>query len=320
MVLFEENFLNIFLNSFILLMAIIFLWQGASFLIESASNLAKKWGISELVIGLTVIALGTSAPEFAVTINAALNQKPDISVGNIVGSNIFNLGFILGFIALIKPITTSKKLVYRDGLFMIGVTFLLLIFFSDYYLSFWEGALLLGLLICYLIFLYLKKEPLDLVETNNIALKRSSWKDYLILIFSLAAVVLGGHYLVESASFLAKTGGISDWVIGVTIVAAGTSAPELVTSLTAVLKGKPGMSAGNLIGSDLFNILGVLGLAGCLNPMQIDSKAYPSLLMLFFMVGLVIFFFRTNWQVSRKEGAILVMISILRWVSIYFIK
>ena len=308
---------NFILNILLLIGSIIFLWKGADYLIESASLIAEKIGLSDLVIGLTVVALGTSAPEFAVTINAALTEKPNISVGNIVGSNIFNLGFILGAIALIKPITTSKKLVYRDGLFMIFVTLLLLLFFYDYQISSWEGFIFFSLLSIYLGYLFLKKETLEEKLQSKTDFSRLN---YLILPLSLIAVVLGGHFLVQSASFLAKTAGISDWIIGVTIVAAGTSAPEMVTSLTAVLKGKYGMSAGNLIGSDLFNILGVLGLAAILNPMSITTEAYSSIIILFGMVLLVIIFFRTNWKVSRIEGGILILISTLRWIFVYFNK
>jgi len=308
---------NFILNILLLIGSIIFLWKGADYLIESASLIAEKIGLSDLVIGLTVVALGTSAPEFAVTINAALTEKPNISVGNIVGSNIFNLGFILGAIALIKPITTSKKLVYRDGLFMIFVTLLLLLLFYDYQIASWEGFILFSLLSIYLGYLFLKKETLEEKLQSKTDFSRLN---YLILPLSLIAVVLGGHFLVQSASFLAKTAGISDWIIGVTIVAAGTSAPEMVTSLTAVLKGKYGMSAGNLIGSDLFNILGVLGLAAILNPMSITPEAYSSIIILFGMVLLVIIFFRTNWKVSRIEGGILILISTLRWIFVYFNK
>ncbi|MCP4138056.1 MAG: sodium:calcium antiporter [bacterium] len=305
------HYLVVVLSIAMLLLAVAALWKGASVLVESASRIAAKFGISDLVIGLTVVAFGTSAPEFAVTINAAVNGQSDISVGNIVGSNIFNLGFILGSVAIIRSIVTTRKLVYRDGVFMIGVTLLLLLFFHDLHLAQYEGGILLTLLIGYLVFLFIKKEPLDDEEISH---DPATWKDAIILPLSIAIVVSGGHFLVESASFLAKTVGISDWVIAVTIVAAGTSAPEMATSLTAVLKGKHGMSAGNLIGSDLFNIMGVLGLAGIINPMNIIKDAYGSLFMLSGMVILVIFFMRTGWRLSRSEGIILVLIGITRWV------
>ena len=311
---FNLPLLNLLLNVGILLLAIGFLWKGADFLVEAAGSIAKRFNVSELVIGLTIVAFGTSAPEFAVTISAAIKGQSNISVGNIVGSNIFNLGFILGTVAMIAAIKASKKLVYRDGSFIFLVTLLLLFFFRDLHLARYEGALMMGILVSYLLVLFIKKEPLDDEEVEEIEAHSSLTKDILILLASLIAVAGGGHFLVESASFIASAAGLSDWVIGVTIVAAGTSAPEMATSLTAVLKGRHGLSIGNLIGSDLFNILGVLGLAGVLNPMTIDPSAYSSLLMLVGMVALVIFFLRTGWRVSRLEGAILVAIGILRWV------
>ena len=311
MTLFNTPALNLIFNIALLVFSVMLLWKGADFLVESASRIAEKFGISDLVIGLTVVAFGTSAPEFAVTINASLNERPDISVGNIVGSNIFNLGFILGTVAIIKAIKTDKKLVYRDGIFMISITFLLLFFFADLHLARWEGLVLISLLACYLILLFVRHESME----DEILHETATWKDSLILPISIAAVVAGGHFLVESASFIARSAGLSEWIIGVTIVAAGTSAPEMATSLTAVLKGRHGMSAGNLIGSDLFNILGVLGLAGVINPMQINPEGYWSLLMLSGMVILVIFFLRTGWVLSRREGIVLVSIGLIRWLA-----
>jgi cation:H+ antiporter len=298
-------------NSALLAVSVLLLWFGAKHLIDSAARVAATLGISELVIGLTVVALGTSAPEFAVTISAAFQGKADISVSNIVGSNIFNLGFILGTVAVVKTIHSSRKLVYRDGVFMISVTLLLLFFFRDFALSRVEGIVLIVLLVGYIAMLFMKREVL---EEEEIPEEKASLKDAFILPLSIAAVVGGGHYLVESASFLALQIGISQWVVGVTIVAAGTSAPEMATSLAAVLRGKHGISAGNLIGSDLFNILGVLGLAGTLMPLEINPLGFGSLLMLSGFVILVMTFLRTGWRLSRWEGAILVTIGIIRWV------
>ncbi len=311
MTFFSSPLLNIVVNATILVLSIICLWKGADALVESASRIAEKFGVSDLVIGLTVVAFGTSAPEFAVTINAALKQQADISVGNIVGSNIFNLGFILGTVAMFKAIQSTRKLVYRDGVFMIVITFLLLFFFHDNSLSRCEGIILMVILAGYLLFLFINKEQL---EDEEIIHEEATLRDAFLLPGSIGIVIAGGHFLVESSSFLARSAGISEWVIGVTIVAAGTSAPEMATSLAAVLKGRHGMSAGNLIGSDLFNILGVLGLAGALNPMTINPHAYGSLLMLSGMVILVIVMLRTGWRLSRLEGAILVCIGLARWI------
>lgn len=295
----------------LLILSIFMLWFGAKYLVESASRIAGTLGVSDLVIGLTIVAFGTSAPEFAVTVGAALKGKADISVSNIVGSNIFNLGFILGTVAIVRVIKTSRKLVYRDGIFMISITLVLLLFFRDLFLSHIEGIILFSLLIGYLVLLFVKKE---LLEEEEIIHERATWKDTFILPLSIAAVVGGGHVLVESACSLARVLGISEWVIGVTIVAAGTSAPEMATSIAAVVKGRHGMSAGNLIGSDIFNILGVLGLAGIMNELDIVPQGFNSLMMLSGMVILVIIFLRSGWRLSRIEGIILVTIGLIRWV------
>ena len=266
--------------------------------------------MSDLAIGLTIVAMGTSAPEFAVTVNAALRGLPDISVSNVVGSNIFNLGFILGGCAAIREIRTTPALVWRDGLFLLCMSSLLVWFLRDLTLTHQEGAVLLGGLILYLGLLFWKRVPLEEQETGD----EATWGDIPYFFLGMAAVVGGGHILVHSAVALARAFGISEWVIGVTIVAAGTSAPEFATSLVAALKGRYGISAGNLIGSDLYNLLGVLGLAGILRPLTIDGAGLGSLYILVGMVLVVVVFMRTGFRVSRPEGFFLVGINLVRWV------
>jgi cation:H+ antiporter len=302
---------EIYINSLLIILSMAMLWLGAKYLVESAGRIAATLGVSELVIGLTVVAFGTSAPEFAVTLNAAVNRMPDISVGNIVGSNVFNLGFVLGSVALFRSIDASRKLVYRDGLFMIGSTLLLFVFFRDGYFSRIEGAILLALLVIYMLVLFMKKEAPD---GGGVPQEKSTWRDYIILPLGIAAVVAGGHLLVGSASTIARHAGISEWVIGATIVAAGTSAPELVTSLTAVAKKRYGISAGNIIGSNIFNVLGVLGLAGCINPMAVNDRVFTALVMVAGMMLLAVYFIRSGWKLSRLEGAVLVGIGLAHWI------
>jgi cation:H+ antiporter len=302
--------MEIYKNIVFFLLSVGALWFGAVWVVESASRIAKKLGVSELVIGLTVVAFGTSAPEFAVTLTAALKGQADISVGNVVGSNIFNLGFILGGVAAIKPILTSKKLVFRDGMLLVGTALLLLIFLYDSTLMHWESAILMFCLAAYLVVLFVKKEKIE----EDIPTGDFHWFEVPKLITGLSLIIAGGHFLVESASFLAAAMGISEWIIAVTIVAAGTSTPELATSLAAVIKGKYGLSAGNLIGSDLFNLLGVLGLAGVLRQMTIDPSAYTEILVLTAMIMLVVIMMRTGWKLSRIEGSILILINLIRWI------
>ena len=301
--------MELIFNLLILLFSIGALWLGAIWIVESAPRLAQKLGISDLVIGLTVIALGTSAPEFAVTISAAIKHQADISVGNIVGSNIFNLGFILGGVALLQTIKTNKKLVYREGALLFGVSLLLLFFLSDYSIAYWEGLILIGGLVAYLTYLFIHKEPLE----EEIEHGPFRWYHLVQLIAGLGLVVAGGHFLVDSASILARAAGLSDWAIAVTIVAAGTSAPEFATSLMAAIKGRHGISAGNLIGSDLFNIMGVLGLAAILRPLHVAADAPFDIFLLVLLVLIVVIMMRTGWKISRVEGAILIVLNLIRW-------
>ncbi len=287
------------------------LWLGAQWLVDSASRIARLFGVSDLVIGLTVVAFGTSAPEFAVTILSALKGSPNISVGNIVGSNIFNLGFILGGVAIVHQIKITPKLVYRDGLFLLSMVLLLLFFFRDLTLTHVEGSILFFFLLFFIGYLFRSRETEIDVEHQEV---KGTKKDFILLITGLGLVIGGSNLLVESARAIALSMGISEWVIGVTIVAAGTSAPEFVTSLVAVLKGRYGISAGNLIGSDIFNLVGVLGLAGMIRTLHIDLAATGSLYMLVGMILIVILFMRTGWRLTRAEGIVLFIIGLIRWI------
>lgn len=302
--------MTLFLEIIIIVACIIGLWKGAELVVGSATQIARKIGMSDLVIGLTVVAIGTSAPEFAVTVVAALEGQSDISVGNVVGSNIFNLGFILGGLALLRGIATTKTMVYRDGGMLIGTTVLLIVFLFDLSLSRFESAILLIILVIYVGFLIYRRAE----SGEHIPEGKFTWLDIPKFVVGIAIIVTSGHFFVEAASNLARTVGLSEWVIGVTIVAVGTSAPEIATSLVALLRGQSGMSAGNLVGSDLFNLLGVLGLAGLLNPMVVNPAAQSSIFLLGVMVVLVVTMMRTGWRMSRWEGGLLILITLGRWV------
>ncbi len=297
-------------NVLIVLLSALVLWWGATWIVESAARIARRLGMSELVIGLTIVAIGTSAPEFAVTVGAALKGQGDISVGNVIGSNIFNLGFILGGVAVVRAIATSRTMVVRDGGMLIGTSLILLLFFRDLYIARWEGMFLLALLVVYIGFLLFSREHVEEIPTGKF-----HWYDVPRLLTGLALVIGGGHFLVEAAVALARIIGISDWAIGVTVVAAGTSAPEFAVSLVGAIRGRHGISAGNLIGSDIFNLLGVLGLAAITRPMTVDPSVYNSLLTLAGMVLIVVvFLMRTGWVISRWEGAFLILINLVRWI------
>jgi len=295
-------------------LSILGFWYGAQWVVDSASAIARRIGVSELVIGLTIVAIGTSAPEFGVSTIAALKGYPDLAVANVVGSNTFNLGFILGSLAIIHQIEIGKKLVYRDGFVLMSIIFLIVFLFRDLILTRIEGALLFSLLFFYIGYLYWKREEV-IVEENQDQVVKSTRGVILPLVAGLGLIAFCAHLLVGSARNIALALGIPEWVIGVTIVGAGTSSPELVVSVIAVLKRRYELSIGNLIGSDIFNMTGVLGLAGILTPLQIVEGAAVSLYMLVGMNILVILLMRTDWRLTRVEGCILVLLAIMRWIG-----
>jgi cation:H+ antiporter len=318
---FLPNPFAVWTNALIVLVTIVIIGKGASWVVEAAARIAQRLGISELVIGLTVVSLGTSAPEFAVTLLAAFQGEGNISVGNIVGSNIFNLGFILGGCALVRAIPTSRTLVLRDGAVLVGTTVALLLMLGwDLKLNRYDGAILFTGLVIYLGYLFMNRKVMPGSEDELKELmaddeaKLSMVREGFFLILGLASIVLGSHLLVEAATEIAEAYKVPSWVIAVTVVAAGTSAPEFATSLMGVIKGRYGISAGNLIGSDIFNLLGVLGLAGLVQPVSVHPMARVSLAALIGMVALVVFFMRTGWRVSRWEGGFLVALALARWI------
>jgi cation:H+ antiporter len=291
------------------------LWFGASWIVTSAALIARKYNVSELVIGLTIVAMGTSAPEFLVTMNAAFRGHNDISLSNVVGSNIFNLGFILGLMAMIRPLVSNRTIVYRDGLLLFLTTAGILAVSFTGEMGRVFGAALMGLLVCYLVYLGVKRESPGEAELEEIKGRTASWRDGLMLVLGFAAISGGGHLMVTAATSIATDLGVSSWVIGVTIVAAGTSLPELVTCLAASVKGKNEMLLGNLIGSDFFNFAGVLGLTCLLKPLPVSPEAGSGLIVLVAMVGLVLVMLRTGWRVTRLEGGLLVGINLIRWIN-----
>ena len=297
------------INILIISLTILGLWGGAHWVVESASKIAKKLGISELVIGLTVVAFATSAPEFAVTVSAAMAGKMAISVGNVVGSNIFNLGIILGLVAIFGVIKTNRVLLFRDGSLLVATGFLLVLFFYDLILSPFEGIILVLILISYVIILIRSKIDLD----EEIPEGDFRWYDGIFLIIGVVLIIASAHFLVVSASEIAREFGVSEWMIGITIVAAGTSVPELATSLVALFKGRYGLSIGNLIGSDLFNMLGVLGTASIIRPLTISQNDYYSILILAAYLVFLVIFMRVGWRINKIEGAIILFIALFRW-------
>jgi cation:H+ antiporter len=258
--------------------AAILLWQGADLLVNSAAKIARGFGISDLIVGLTIVAMGTSAPELAVSVTAALDGEGAVALGNVVGSNIFNLGIVLGGAALLAPLKLNREVVYRDGGLLLLSTLTLWYFLRDGSLDRVEGGTFVGAMICYLLFLAARKSAgQDNVEEEGSDPSQDAahiGKDLLTVLIGITMVVGGGKLLVTCAVALATAAGMSPWLVSVTVVAAGTSAPEMVTTFAAVRGGHHGMAIGGLFGSDIFNVLLVLGVASLVAPM---TTAFPPL-------------------------------------------
>lgn len=301
----------------ILIASLITLGFSANYLVNSSIKIARKWKVSEMFIGLTIVSLGTSAPEIAVSAFAALNGQGDLSVGNVIGSNIFNLGFILGLVAIIAPQIIPKKMVKRDGLVLLLSTLMVLLFMWDLKIVLWEGLILLASLVSYLTLLWVKKDIATEEESKG---EVGTWKDYLIFIVSLFVLVKSSDFTVSSAVFIAEYFQISAWAIGATIVAAGTSLPEVATSVIATLKKKFGLSVGNVVGSDIFNSLGIIGISSVIAPITLMSKGQIfgvadsifSVILLIATIILLLVFMRSGWKISRKEGIIIFTIALMR--------
>ena len=289
--------------------AVVALWFGADQFVTGASRVARRLGVPGFVIGLTVVAFGTSAPEFAVTIDAALAGRSDISVANVVGSNVLNLGFILGGVALIRSLETSPTFVRRDGLLLVGSAALLTFVALDARIAAVEGGLLFASLLAYLA--VLARSGGDSVAS---AADPFHPPDALRLLVGLALVVGGGHLLVVSAVDIARVAGVSEWIIGLTIVAAGTSLPEFATSLAAARAGRTGISAGNLVGSCVFNALGVLGLAALIRPLAVSPVGVEGTAWLLGTSVFVVVLFYTDETLTRFEGALLVALNAANWL------
>lgn len=316
---------------FLLLIAgLIALVVGAELLVRGASALAAAFGISALIIGLTVVAFGTSAPELAVSVLSSARGQADIALGNVVGSNIFNVLFILGISAVIVPLAISRQLIRVDVPLMVGASGLLLLLAGNGHINRVEGLVLFGGLLSYLSVCYVlsrraetqapvapelpsARHPEDPpVVVPQAAAVRPGWlrlgQHLLLIMAGLALLVLGSHWLVEAAVTLARWLGASELVIGLTIIAAGTSLPEVATSIVAAVRGERDIAVGNVVGSCIFNILGVLGLSAAVSPqgVQVASQALQfDIPVLLAVAVLCLPFFMGERLISRWKGSVL---------------
>lgn len=290
----------------LLIIGFVLLIKGADFFVDGASSVAAKLKVPSLIIGLTVVSIGTSLPEAAVSISASLGGVNGISLGNVIGSNIFNLLMVVGISSIILPILTDRAILTRDMPFNLGITVVLCFMLLDSHLSRVEAVILLLLLAVYLFILI--RSALKNREEGEETKVLTWFKSILFIVLGAAAIIGGGQLVVDSAKTIAASLGMSDTLIGLTVVALGTSLPELVTSIVAARKGDSGIAMGNVIGSCIFNILFILGVAGVISPMTADSAFLIDTGILIGICLVMLLFAFTKRKTDRLEGAACVLI------------
>lgn len=303
---------NTLVNVLLLLLGVGMVLKGADWLTEGAVSIAGKAGVSQTVIGLTIVAMGTSMPELCVSFVSALKGTSDIAIGNVVGSNIFNTLLIVGCSAMVAPVAIMKRTVWRDFPVAIAASVLLCIFAADNEISRGEAAVLLAGFCLFMLFTLKNAKGCTEPDAggNAPSRQRTSAASCLLIIGGLACLVAGSNFFVESATFIARQLGVGDAVIGLTIVAGGTSLPELATSVVAAKKGNSGIAIGNVLGSNVFNILMITGLTGTVCPMRITGITPADFAMLIASILLICIFSRTKYTVERWEGTVLTAIFI----------
>ncbi len=291
--------------------------KGADYFVEGASNIAKLLRIPPILIGLTVVAFGTSAPEAAVSISAALKGSGNIAIGNVIGSNIFNVSLIIGITAMIYPLKVQKLTIIKEIPLALLSSIVLLVMmadrglqgFSENLLTRSDGLILLGF---FSIFLYYVIEiainSRENTKTEDTVVSNvSTGKSILYTLIGLLAIVFGGDLVVKNSTSVALALGMSETLVGLTIVAVGTSLPELVTSITAAFKKESEIALGNVIGSNIFNILFILGISSTISPVMVDQKVFFDALVMIFVTLVLLLSASSNRNVSRTEGIFLAM-------------
>ena len=308
---------NMLINILLIIVGVALVLWGADRLTEGASALARRMNVPEIVIGLTIVAAGTSAPELFVSLVSALKGTPDMAVGNVVGSNIFNALLIVGCAAMVAPMVISKSTVKKDMPFAVGAALLLLVACIDTWsvhlrgnvISRLDGLLLLAGFAVFMVYTFkaaTKAQPTG--EGEEPVVQMGVWKGVLFVAVGLGCLIFGSNLFVDSASAVARGLDISEGVIGLTIVAGGTSLPELATSVVAARKGQSAIAIGNVIGSNVFNVLLILGLTATISPMQIQGITLVDLSVMMLSVLMVWGFSYTKYTVARWEGALLTLV------------
>ncbi len=288
---------------------LVVLYYGGDFLITGAVRIARQFKISPFVIGATVIGFGTSAPELAVSVLASFQGSPELALGNVIGSNIANVGLVLGLTALVSPLCIAEKRLRDESIPLLGATFLILGLAWNLQLSRVNGAVLILLLAAYIWRNLSKKEDsiFEVEEDERLFPEGGMGIQVLLIVVGLIMLVLGAHWLVKGAASIARSFGISEWFIGISIVAVGTSLPEIVSSIIAAKRGHAEMAIGNVFGSNIFNILMVLGVAASIKPLHIQEPIHPDLVVTTVLTCLLIILIRLEHQLSKRDGAILLI-------------
>jgi len=292
------------LNVGCILIGLVMLFYGGDYLVTGSIRLATRFKVSPFVIGATVIGFGTSAPELAVSVLASLQGSGELALGNVIGSNIANVGLVLGLTSLLIPLTISEQRFKSEAPILLGVSLLILYLAWDYRLLRWEGGFMVVLLVVYLWTAFGKK------EVSEIELEEGGY-DWLptplLIIFGLILLVAGAEVMVKGATGIAREMGVSEWFIGVSIVAMGTSLPEIVSALIAAKRGHGEMAIGNVFGSNIFNILLVLGAASSIQPLEIEEAIHPDLIFTTAFICLFLVLIRLRHNLSRLDGVLLLL-------------
>ncbi len=306
-----------------MLIGLLLLTGGADVMVAGASQLARRMGISALVIGLTIVSLGTSAPEMAVSLSASLSGRADIAIGNVVGSNISNIGLALGLAAMVRPLAVQARLVRFEVPLLFGISLLTYLIALTGVIPRWFGGIFLLGLALYITLLYYwsrrEKPEIQAEFTEEVRGDGSLLRNIGKIIFGLASLAGGGNLLVDGAVGIARWVGLSELVIGLTIVAVGTSLPEMVTSIIAVVRNHGDIAIGNILGSNLFNTLGVLGASAAAQPILVQNDLLVRDLPVMGLLTILLFpFLKSGFVLRRWEGAFLVLIYIAYAVLLFF--
>lgn len=295
------------LDIVIIIIGVAMVLKGADFLTEGAAALARRVNIPEIVIGLTIVAAGTSAPELFVSLVSALKGTPDLAVGNVVGSNTMNAMLIVGCAAMVAPMTISRSTVKKDIPFAVGASVLLMLLALNNFLGRFDGILLLAGFVSFMVY-SLRQAKNGQGDATTEEKQQNPWLSALYIVLGLVGLVIGSNLFVDHASSLALALGISEGVVGLTVVAGGTSLPELATSVVAARKGQSAIAIGNVIGSNVFNILLILGATAVICPMQIGGITMVDISMMLVSMVLLWGFSFTKYTVERWEGATLIFL------------